>query len=228
MTRHRIVYVILEPHKHLRKAQPHFNTVGVTTLTDSELAKAQFSLGQVVSELKKEDGDRFFVQQGVDQYEVELYQCEECHQTYARAPGLDLENLATAKRASIVRRFLLSNEILLLTSILSIVCGVLASMYKHDFAWFARSGAIVVAVGIAILSRYILLGVNLKPDIYHLPTGLSQTNPDHYKRLGLPVPSGIQHDYDLKLSIGLLGPIVSFIGTIIWGFGDLLNLLIKF
>lgn len=98
----------------------------------------------------------------------------------------------------------------------------------RDFTWFSRFGALVVAVGIALISRASVIGSDIKFHVITADTGLSHLDPEHYRRLGEPIPDWVIEDMKSRQAVGTLGPIVSLAGTVIWGFGDLLNKLACF
>lgn len=104
--------------------------------------------------------------------------------------------------------------------------GLLIGYVCEDFTWFARFGALVVAIGITLLSRASLIRQDIMTHVLQSETGLSHLNPEHYKQIGEPVPDWVHEDHQTRAAVGVWGPLVSFIGTLIWGFGDLLNRLL--
>lgn len=104
--------------------------------------------------------------------------------------------------------------------------GLLIGYVCKDFTWFARFGALVVAIGITLLSRASLIRQDIMTHVLQSETGLSHLNPEHYKQIGEPVPDWVHEDRQTRAAVGVWGPLVSFIGTLIWGFGDLLNRLL--
>ena len=101
--------------------------------------------------------------------------------------------------------------------------GFAASFLWSDFACFARSGALIVAIGIALVSRTAITGKDLGPLVVKPTTGLTHLNSEHYRQAGEPMPEWLPGELRAWQAVGFLGPLVSFIGTVIWGFGDLLN-----
>lgn len=122
-----------------------------------------------------------------------------------------------------MRSLLANTHFLLVIAGLSAISGVAASLFTHDFVCFSRSGAIVVAMSVIFLSQAGLIGHELRPSIKMSETGLSQLDPEHYKKLGQPVPQWLVTDLKARFAIGVLGPATGLLGTTIWGFGDLLN-----
>ena len=116
---------------------------------------------------------------------------------------------------------------MLTIAILLALGGLLIGFVLKDFSWFARFGALVVAVGITLLSRASVIGEDIRTHIAQDETGLSHLDPEHYKQTGTPVPEWVQEDRRTRKAVGVWGPFVSFIGTLIWAFGDLLNQVVR-
>lgn len=74
------------------------------------------------------------------------------------------------------------------------VIGLVVGYTLHDFLWFSRFGALIVAVGVALLSRASVIGMDIKFDIVTAETGLSHLNPEHYRSLGQPIPDWVVED----------------------------------
>ena len=104
-----------------------------------------------------------------------------------------------------------------------LLIGFLAACWKNDFVWFARCGSLVVGLGLVVLCRAVVSGHEVKPTIIGADTGLNMNSRAHFERLGEPVPEYILEQERNLLAIGVLGPLLSIIGTVVWGFGDLLN-----
>lgn len=121
-------------------------------------------------------------------------------------------------------RWLLGNTTVMLLLAALIACaGLLIGYAAHDFTWFARSRALVQAIGIALLSRVSLIGTDIQPHSISPDTGLSTLDREHYKQVDQPVPEWVLIDSKTRFAVGVCGPFVSFTGTFIWAFGDLLN-----
>jgi hypothetical protein len=114
-------------------------------------------------------------------------------------------------------------RLMLTIAILLALGGLLIGFVLKDFSWFARFGGLVVAVGITLLSRASVIGEDIRTHIAQNETGLSHLDPEHYKQTGKPIPEWVQEDRRTRKAVGVWGPFVSFIGTLIWAFGDLLN-----
>jgi hypothetical protein len=101
--------------------------------------------------------------------------------------------------------------------------GFLLGYELHDFTWFSRSGSLVVSVGITLLARATIVHEDIQGHVIQEQTGLSHLNPEHYKQLKEPIPEWVRLNKRTRSAVGVWGPLTTFIGTIIWGFGDLLN-----
>jgi hypothetical protein len=106
------------------------------------------------------------------------------------------------------------------------VIGFVQSIYLKDFIWFSRSGSIIVGLGIVLLARTSIVKKDLLLNVTSSDTPFNLNSPEHFKALGEPVPDYVKNDLASRSAIGVVGPLISFIGTIIWGYGDLLNHLI--
>ena len=125
-----------------------------------------------------------------------------------------------------MRTLLASTRAMLAITILLLVAGLLSGYILRDFTWFARCGALIVAVGITLLSRASVIREDIRTPIITDETGLSHLDPEHYEKIGDPTPDWVLLDLRTRAAVGVWGPLVSFIGTLIWGFGDLLNKLL--
>jgi hypothetical protein len=125
-----------------------------------------------------------------------------------------------------MRALFASTRAMLAIAILLSVAGLLSGYILRDFTWFARCGALIVAVGVTLLSRASVIREDIRTHIITDETGLSHLDPEHYKRLGDPIPDWVLLDLRTRAAVGVWGPLVTFIGTLIWGFGDLLNKLL--
>jgi hypothetical protein len=128
----------------------------------------------------------------------------------------------------IVRKIIANNAIMFVTAIILAVIGISVSIWQRDFSWFARSGSIITCIGIIIISRPSIIVQDILDSVKMADTGLLSNDPEHYRRLGEPIPDCVIEDGKSRKAVGILGPIVIFAGTLIWGFADLLNLLFGF
>ena len=96
-------------------------------------------------------------------------------------------------------------------AICAVCLSLVASYTTRNWDWFARSGSIVTMVGI-ILSVRPILRIE------------EQKTQDNGSILG-DTPKEIVEDRQLKLDVlGLyIGNFMTVVGTLIWGYGDLLG-----
>lgn len=126
-----------------------------------------------------------------------------------------------------MKKLFISNNALIMTAVVLVLYGFSHGFIVKDFIWFARSGSLVVAIGILLLSRTFLSGEDLLLFIGDEETLENKNHPEYYKKRQLEIPEYIKNDQDSRKSIGIYGPVISAVGTIIWGYGDLLNNLIS-
>lgn len=127
-------------------------------------------------------------------------------------------------------------------SIIVAVFGVLASIFLHDWQWFGRSGSVITVIAIYFAScefrKKIEKAPSLANDIFdenkeQYLESVKHKIPDENKEKVLKIAKTqameeIEHiaknTYDrfLKVETGIF-----IVGTLIWGFGDLPNLLFK-
>lgn len=81
------------------------------------------------------------------------------------------------------------------------------SMVTNDSHWFQRSGSIIVLLGVLIAARRVIrLGKDYQNEDLNLPD---------------ETPEGKNVLLDQRSEF-IIGPIVAVLGTIIWGYGDLI------
>jgi hypothetical protein len=114
-----------------------------------------------------------------------------------------------------------NNNGMLLFAFLAAVVGLLWAWQVRSGGPFSRSGAVVTAIGLVLLSRDKIVGQDLRPPIFMADSPFRSTDPEHYEAIGEAVPDWVRQDVKSRIAIGKYGPIVSVIGTLIWGFGDL-------
>ena len=102
------------------------------------------------------------------------------------------------------------------TTILFFLIGLIQSYLAKDFTWLQRIGSFIVGIGIILLSRPsivrqpLLLPVKMADSDYH------SNEPDHYKAVNEPVPEVVKVDVKNRVAVNILGPIITFGGTILW------------
>ena len=109
-------------------------------------------------------------------------------------------------------------------AVICIVLGIYASIRFHDFMCLSRAGAVVVGIGIVALSRTFILKKDLLLSVGSgEPGNLNLNGPEYYQAKGKPVPAYVQEDLRSRFALGVVGPVLSFVGSLIWAFADLLN-----
>lgn len=126
-----------------------------------------------------------------------------------------------------MKKLLTNNNILILITFFIILYGIIHSVIAEDFIWFARSGSVLVAIGIFMISRFTL--VNEEPLLFigDEKTYENLNSPDFYNKRDMQIPDYVVKDHENKKSIEIYGPFISLLGTLIWGYGDLLNEIVK-
>ncbi len=106
----------------------------------------------------------------------------------------------------------------LLASALTMGTGLWASSATGDWTSFARSGAVLTALGLVLASRKVLIA---RADLLALLAEMEQVD-GAQRTARLESFRRLQRDLDRQLmekaSFGLL-----VLGTIVWGFGDLIG-----
>jgi len=123
---------------------------------------------------------------------------------------------------SIMRKIFGNNQVMVSAAASFAIVGIVTSICLRDFSWFARFGSVITAVGIILFNRYVILGQDILPDVKMADTGLSSHDPEHYRRVQEPVPRAVVEDQYSRKAV-YFGLWITLAGTVIWGFGDLLN-----
>lgn len=112
---------------------------------------------------------------------------------------------------------------MLIAAVVLAVIGVTVSMWARDFSWFARSGALITGIAMIVITRPSLTGTDIKIPIVMDESGLTQLDPEYYRRRSEPIPDWLIEDRKSRNAVGVLGPALTLVGILIWGFADLLN-----
>jgi hypothetical protein len=106
----------------------------------------------------------------------------------------------------------------LLASVASMAGGIWLSVATGDWMWFARSGAVLTALGLVLASRKVLIA---RADLVALLADMERTDGaertarlESFKRLQRDLDRQVME----KAGFGLL-----ILGTLVWGFGDLIG-----
>jgi len=96
--------------------------------------------------------------------------------------------------------------------------GIWLSVVSADWTWFARSGAVLTVLGLVLASRKILIAradlVTLLADMERADGTARTARLESFKRLQRDLDRQVME----KAGFGLL-----ILGTLVWGFGDLLG-----
>lgn len=126
---------------------------------------------------------------------------------------------ALGKRPALKKHVILSTRKALLLSATVIVVGVWLSFDQNDWSWFARSGSMIVVIGIFLTSSQIIENSRrLKIRRNHHYHNFHRDFAEDIKRGTLERSRGLDED---TWENGLRGFYLLVVGTLVWGFGDL-------
>lgn len=109
---------------------------------------------------------------------------------------------------------------------LAVAGGFSYGYFHQDMGAFLRSGSLVVGAGIVLIANAAINGADLST-VYD-EHGNRETDKAFWDALGLSVPAGVLRNKSALLAVNWLGPITGLIGTVISGYGDLLNCVFAF
>jgi hypothetical protein len=81
---------------------------------------------------------------------------------------------------------------------------------------------------VILLARPNIIGLDMLPQIRLADSTKYSDDPEYYRETGQPVPEHINQNQQSRTAIGLHGPVISFVGTLINAFADLLNYVVGF
>ena len=122
-----------------------------------------------------------------------------------------------------MKHLITNNLVLVFLAFICVGTGIAFSFVQRDFMWLARSGAVVVGIGIVALSRTFILKKDLLLEVAASDKGENVNGPEYYRSRGEPTPSYVEEDQRSRFALGVVGPVLSFMGSLIWGFSDLFN-----
>lgn len=126
---------------------------------------------------------------------------------------------ALQKRPTLKRHATLSTRKALLLSAVVFILGVWLSIDQNDWSWFARSGSMIVVIGIYLTSSQIIENSRrLKMRRSHHEHNFNRDFAEDIKRGTLERSRGLDEDI---WENGLRGFYLLVVGTLVWGFGDL-------
>ncbi|WP_439598679.1 hypothetical protein [Falsiroseomonas sp.] len=103
-------------------------------------------------------------------------------------------------------------------SVLSMAAGIWLSIGTGDWMWFARSGAILTALGLVLASRKVLIA---RADLLALLSDMERVDGAE-RTVRLASFKRLQRDIDRQV-MERAGFALLILGTLVWGFGDLLG-----
>jgi hypothetical protein len=126
---------------------------------------------------------------------------------------------ALGKRPALKRHVILSTGRALLLSATVFILGVWLSIDQNDWSWFARSGSMIVVIGIFLTSSQIIENSRrLKIRRSHHEQNFHRDYAEDIKRGTLERSRSLDEDI---WENGLRGFYLLIVGTLVWGFGDL-------
>ncbi len=118
----------------------------------------------------------------------------------------------------------LSTRKALLFSVIVIAGGIWFSLKLADWSWFSRSGSLIVVVGILLTSSQVIENSRkLKMRRSHHDHNFNRDFAGDIKKQALERSRSLDEDIWKN---GLRGLYLLVLGTLIWGFGDLLGALL--
>ena len=130
---------------------------------------------------------------------------------------------ALNKSSALKRHMTLSTRKALLLSATVFVSGVWLSFDQNDWSWFARSGSMMVVIGIFLTSSQIIENSRkLKIRRSYHEQNFNRDFAEDIKRGALERSRSLDEDI---WENGLRGFYLLVIGTLVWGFGDLTGVL---
>lgn len=121
-----------------------------------------------------------------------------------------------------MRKVFANKWVVIALGFLALVLGALASSKLHQSMWLARSGSITVCMGLFLLTNAQLNGVYLV-DVWNESAEFKEDDPRYYKQQGLPIPEWVTNHWSARQAVEFWGPLMTLVGTVVWGFGDLIQ-----
>lgn len=127
------------------------------------------------------------------------------------------------KRSALKRHVILTTGKAFILSAAVLIVGVLLSLDQNDWTWLARSGSMIVVIGIFLTSSQIIENSRrLKIRRSHHEQNFHRDYAEDIKRGTLDRSRSLDEDI---WENGLRGFYLLVFGTLVWGFGDLAGLL---
>ena len=135
------------------------------------------------------------------------------------------EHIKHHRKKAIKLNLHISTRKALLLSIIVIAAGIWFSLKLADWNWFSRSGSLIVIIGILLTSSQVIENSRkLKTRRGHREHNFNRDFADDIKNRDLERSRNLDEDI---WENGLRGLYLLVSGTLIWGFGDLVGLLLR-
>jgi len=121
-------------------------------------------------------------------------------------------------------RFPLTIRKALLLSFSVSAISIWLSIHNHDWSWFSRSGSLIVVIGVLLTSTQVI--ENSRKALarrHHHENNFSRDFADDIKKHTLEHLSRHEDIWEHSLN----GLYLLIIGTVIWGYGDLLGVFLQ-
>lgn len=108
-----------------------------------------------------------------------------------------------------------------LATVATMAASIALSVWTTDWTWFARSGAIITALGLVLASRKVLIA---RADLLALLSDMEKVDGTE-RTARLASFKRLQRDLDRQI-MEKAGFALLILGTLVWGFGDLVGRLV--
>ena len=109
-------------------------------------------------------------------------------------------------------------RLFVLATVVTMAAAIALSIGTADWTWFARSGAIITALGLVLASRKVLIA---RADLLALLADMERADGTE-RTARLASFKRLQRDLDRQV-MEKAGFALLILGTLVWGFGDLIG-----
>ena len=109
-------------------------------------------------------------------------------------------------------------RLFVLVTVVTMAAAIALSIGTADWTWFARSGAIITALGLVLASRKVLIA---RADLLALLADMERADGTE-RTARLASFKRLQRDLDRQV-MEKAGFALLILGTLVWGFGDLIG-----